>query len=37
MAVMETVILGVFTGGLLFLVGGVLLQIFLARRESRWF
>ena len=36
MAVMETVILGVFTGGLLFLVGGVLLQIFLSRRESRW-
>ena len=36
MAVMETVILGVFTGGLLLLVGGVLLQIFLSRRESRW-
>ena len=36
MAVMETVILGVFTGGLLFLVCGVLLQIFLSRRESRW-
>ena len=36
MAVMETVILGVVTGGLLFLVGGVLLQIFLSRRESRW-
>ena len=36
MAVMETVILGVFTGGLLILVGGVLLQIFLSRRESRW-
>ena len=36
MAVMETVILGVFTGGLLFLVGGVLLQIFRSRRESRW-
>ncbi len=36
MAVMETVILGVFTGGLLLLVGGVLLQIFLSKRESRW-
>ena len=36
MAVMETVILGVFTGGLLLLVGGVLRQIFLSRRESRW-
>ena len=35
MAVMETVILGVFTGGLLLLVGGVLLQIFLSMRESR--
>ena len=36
MAVMETVILGVFTGGLLLLVGGVLLQIFLSKRESLW-
>ena len=36
MAVMETVILGVFTGGLLLLVGGVLLQIFLSKRESCW-
>ena len=36
MAVMETVILGVFTGGLLLLVGGFLLQIFLSKRESRW-
>ena len=36
MAVMETVILGVFTGGLLLLVGGDRLQIFLSRRESRW-
>lgn len=36
MAVMETIILCVLTGGLLLLVGGVLLQIFLSRRESRW-
>lgn len=36
MAVMETIIIGVWTGGLLLLVGGVLLQIFLSRRENRW-
>lgn len=36
MAVMETIIIGVWIGGLLLLVGGVLLQIFLSRRESRW-
>lgn len=36
MAVMETIILGVVIGGVLLLVGGVLLQIFLSRRESRW-
>lgn len=36
MAVMETIIIGVWIGGLLLLVGGVLLQIFLSRRENRW-
>lgn len=36
MAVMETIIIGVWTGGLLLLVGGVLLQIFLSQRENRW-
>lgn len=36
MAVMETIIIGVWIGGLILLVGGVLLQIFLSRRESRW-
>lgn len=36
MATMEIMILGVLTGGLIFLIGGILLQIFLSRRESRW-
>ena len=36
MAVMETIIFVVWIGGLILLVGGVLLQIFLSRRESRW-
>ena len=36
MAVMETIIMGTLIGGLVVLVGGVLLQIFLSRRESRW-
>lgn len=36
MAVMETMIFVVLIGGLLLLVGGVLLQIFLSRRENCW-
>lgn len=36
MAVMETILFGVLIGGLILLAGGVLLQIFLSRRESRW-
>ena len=36
MASMEIMILGVLTGGLILLVGGILLQLYLSRRESRW-